>query len=122
MNHERAILKQRQRRGFRVRKRVRGTSERPRLTVFRSHKHVYAQIVDDSTGRTLASASTVDKDLASEVKYGGNKTAAATIGKAIAKRAIAAGVNQVAFDRGSCQYHGRVAALADAAREGGLKF
>jgi large subunit ribosomal protein L18 len=120
MNHERAILQQRKRRGFRVRKRIRGTSERPRLSIFRSHKHVYAQVIDDATGKTLASASSVDKDLG--VKYGGNKDAAAAIGKAIAQRAIAAGVNQVAFDRGSCQYHGRVAALADAAREGGLKF
>jgi large subunit ribosomal protein L18 len=120
MNHERAILQQRKRRSFRVRKRTRGTTERPRLTVFRSHKHVYAQVIDDASGRTLAAASSRDKDLG--VKYGGNKTAAAAIGKAIAERAIAAGVSQVCFDRGGCQYHGRVAALADAAREGGLKF
>jgi large subunit ribosomal protein L18 len=122
VNHERAILQQRKRRAFRVRKRVRGTAERPRLTVFRSHKHVYAQVVDDGTGRTLAAASTVDKDLRGDVKYGGNKTAAAAIGKAIAERAIAAGIKQVTFDRGRCQYHGRVAALADAAREAGLSF
>jgi large subunit ribosomal protein L18 len=105
-----------------VRKRVRGTSERPRLTVFRSHKHVYAQVIDDSTGRTLAAASSVDKDLKSDVKYGGNATAATAIGKAIAERALAAGIKQVAFDRGTAQYHGRVAALANAAREAGLSF
>ncbi len=122
MNHERAILKQRKRRGFRVRKRIRGTAARPRLTVFRSHKHVYAQVIDDGDGRTLATASSVDKLLRGDVKYGGNKSAAAAIGKAIAERAIAAGIKTVAFDRGVCQYHGRVAALADAAREAGLKF
>jgi large subunit ribosomal protein L18 len=122
MNHERAILKQRKRRGFRVRKRIRGTAARPRLAVFRSHKHLYAQVIDDGAGRTLAAASTVDKDLRGDVKYGGNKSAAASIGKAIAERSIAAGINQVAFDRGACQYHGRVAALAAAAREAGLKF
>jgi large subunit ribosomal protein L18 len=122
MNHEKAIMRQRRRRGFRVRKRVRGSSAQPRLSVFRSHKHVYAQIIDDASGRTLAAASTVDKDLRPGVKYGGNKDAATTIGKAIAERALAAGVKQVAFDRGSCQYHGRVAALAAAAREAGLKF
>jgi large subunit ribosomal protein L18 len=105
-----------------VRKRVRGTSERPRLTVFRSHKHVYAQVIDDSTGRTLAAASSVDKDLKSDVKYGGNVTAATAIGKAIAERALAAGIKQVAFDRGTAQYHGRVEALASAAREAGLSF
>ena len=122
MNHERAILRQRKRRGFRVRKRIRGSAARPRLTVFRSHKHVYAQVIDDSDGRTLATASSVDKLLRGEVKYGGNKSGAAAIGKAIAERAIAAGIKTVAFDRGVCQYHGRVAALADAAREAGLKF
>jgi large subunit ribosomal protein L18 len=122
MNHERAILKQRQRRAMRVRKRIRGTPERPRLCVFRTHKHVYAQVIDDAAGRTLAAASTLDKDLRGEVKNGGNKTAAAVIGKAIAERAIAAGVKHVAFDRGSFQYHGRLAALAQAAREAGLQF
>jgi len=120
VNHERAILRQRLRRGYRVRKRVRGSAERPRLSISRSHQHIYAQVIDDSAGRTLASASTLDKDLG--VKYGGNVTAASAIGKAIAERAIAAGVKQVAFDRGACQYHGRVAALADAAREAGLSF
>ena len=122
MNHEKAIARQRQRRQFRVRKHTLGSVTRPRLTVFRSHKHMYAQVIDDTVGRTLAAASTADKDLLGELKYGGNKTAAQTIGKAIAERALAAGIKQVAFDRGSCQYHGRVAALADAAREAGLSF
>jgi len=122
VNHEKAILQQRTRRGMRVRKRIRGSSERPRLAIYRSHKHICAQLIDDSIGKTLAAASTVEKELKSEVKYGGNKTAAQAIGKAIAQRALAAGINQVAFDRGSCKYHGRVAALAQAAREAGLKF
>jgi large subunit ribosomal protein L18 len=122
VNHEKAILKQRQRRQFRVRKRVRGSQARPRLTVFRSHKHTYVQVIDDLAGRTLAAASTVDKDLREQIRYGGNKTAAQAIGRAIAERALAAGIKQVAFDRGACQYHGRVAALADAAREAGLSF
>jgi large subunit ribosomal protein L18 len=122
VNHEKAILKQRQRRQFRVRKRVRGSQSRPRLTVFRSHKHTYVQVIDDLAGRTLAAASTADKDLREQIRYGGNKTAAQAIGRAIAQRALAAGIKQVAFDRGACQYHGRVAALADAAREAGLSF
>jgi large subunit ribosomal protein L18 len=122
VNNEKAIARQRQRRQFRVRKRTLGSVTRPRLTVFRSHKHMYAQVIDDTAGRTLAAASTVDKDLRGAVKYGGNKAAAQAIGKAIAQRALAAGIKQVAFDRGSCQYHGRVAALADAAREAGLSF
>ncbi len=122
MNHEKTIAHQRQRRRFRVRKRVRGTTQRPRLTVFRSHKHTYVQVIDDSCGRTLAAASTSDKDLAGQLKYGGNKTAAQLVGKTIAERALAAGIKQVAFDRGGCQYHGRVEALAAAAREAGLSF
>ncbi|NIP86046.1 MAG: 50S ribosomal protein L18 [Planctomycetales bacterium] len=122
MNHERAIRKQRQRRRQRVRKPIRGTSHRPRLSVFRSHKHIYAQLVDDLAGKTLAAASTRDQELAGQVAYGGNAAAAAEVGKAIADRAKAAGIEQVAFDRGHFQYHGRVAALAEAAREAGLKF
>jgi large subunit ribosomal protein L18 len=122
MNHEKAIQRQRRRRGFRVRKRTRGSEIRPRLTVFRSHKHVYAQVIDDANGRTLVAASTVDKDLRSGVKFGGNKDAATAIGTAIAERALAAGVKRVAFDRGPSQYHGRVAALAEAARKAGLEF
>jgi len=122
MDHSKAIGKQRRRRRFRVRKRTRGTTERPRLCVTRSHRNIVAQVVDDLSGKTLASASTADKDLAKKVKYGGNVAAAETIGKAVAERAAKAGINQVSFDRGQCKYHGRVAALAEAARAGGLKF
>lgn len=122
MDQHRANLQLRTRRAYRVRKRTRGTSERPRLTIFRSHQHIYAQVIDDMSGRTLAAASTVDKDLRDKLKYGGNKSAAQAIGSAIAERAKSAGVTKVCFDRGSCQYHGRVAALADAARQGGLEF
>jgi large subunit ribosomal protein L18 len=122
VNHQKSNVRQRQRRTFRVRKRIRGTEQRPRLCVFRSHKHLYVQVIDDHNGRTLVSASTVDKDLKGDIKYGGNKAAAAAIGKAVAARALAAGIKQVAFDRGANSYHGRVAALADAAREAGLDF
>jgi large subunit ribosomal protein L18 len=122
MDHSRSILRQRQRRRFRVRRSIRGTAERPRLTVFRTHKHIYAQVIDDSTGRTLASASSMDKAIRGEVSFGGNKQAAEAIGKAVAERAKAAGISQVCFDRGSFRYHGRVAALADAARAAGLQF
>ncbi len=122
MNHFRARLRQRQRRKYRVRKRIRGTAECPRLSVFRSNKHMYAQLIDDQEGKTLASASTRDKSLEKTVKTGGNKDAAAVIGKAIGQRAVEAGVKQICFDRGPFKYHGRVAALADAAREAGLTF
>jgi large subunit ribosomal protein L18 len=122
MDHSRSILRQRQRRRFRVRRSIRGTADRPRLTVFRTHKHIYAQVVDDSTGRTLASASSMDKAIRDGLGFGGNKQAAEAIGKAVAERAKAAGVSQVCFDRGSFRYHGRVAALADAARAAGLQF
>ncbi len=122
MDHSRAINRQRKRRRFRVRKRLRGNAERPRLSVTRSHKNISAQVIDDDSGKTLVSASTLDKGLAGSVKFGGNVDAATTIGKAIAERAAAAGIKAVCFDRGSYMYHGRVAALADAAREGGLDF
>jgi len=121
MNHERAIQRQRQRRRYRVRKKVRGTAEQPRLTVFRSNQHIYAQLIDDLAGRTVASASSVDKELGKQIGYGGNADAAAVVGKAIAERAQAAGIKCAAFDRGHCKFHGRVAALAAAAREAGLE-
>jgi large subunit ribosomal protein L18 len=111
----------RQRRHVRVRKKVVGTAERPRLAVFRSNAHIAAQVIDDSTGRTLASAATVETDLKAAGGTG-NKTAAAAIGRLLAERARAAGVTRVVFDRGGFLYHGRVAALADAAREAGLEF
>lgn len=122
MDHSKAIGKQRQRRSYRVRKRTRGTSERPRLCVTRSHRNIVAQVVDDLSGKTLVSASSSDKELIKQVKYGGNIAAAEAIGKAVAERAAKVGISQVSFDRGQCKYHGRVAALAEAARAGGLKF
>lgn len=102
----------------RIRKKVSGTTERPRLAVFRSVSHIYAQVIDDITGTTLAAASTVEKDLG--LKTGGNIEAAQTVGKTVAERALAAGVSQVVFDRGGYVYHGRVKALIDATREAGL--
>ena len=102
----------------RIRRRVRGTQERPRLAIFRSLNHIYAQVIDDDSGVTLASASTVEKDLSGTT--GGNIEAAQRVGRAIAERAIAAGVEQVVFDRGGFRFHGRVKALTDAAREAGL--
>jgi large subunit ribosomal protein L18 len=95
---------------------------RPRLSVFRSGKHIYAQVIDDSQGRTVAAASSLDKDLKAALKTGADKDAAAAVGKLIAERSKAAGVLAVVFDRGSYLYHGRVKALAEAAREGGLDF
>jgi large subunit ribosomal protein L18 len=105
----------------RIRKRLQGTTARPRLCVFRSNKHIYAQIVDDSSGRTLAAASTRDAE-AKGGKSGGNVAAAKVVGKIVAKRAIEKGIQAVLFDRGGYIYHGRVKALAEAAREAGLKF
>jgi large subunit ribosomal protein L18 len=122
MDHSKQLVGQRQRRAFRVRKRVRGTPDRPRLTVARSHKHISAQIIDDLAGRTLMAASSLDKDLSGTLKLGSNKNAAEAVGKAIAQRATAAGITAVCFDRGPYKYHGRVAALAKAARDGGLSF
>lgn len=106
----------------RVRQRVLGTTARPRLSVYRSLDHIYAQVIDDHTGRTLASASSVDKSTSAALKGGGNIAAAKIVGKTIAERSVAAGIQQVVFDRGGYMYHGRVEALADAAREAGLKF
>jgi large subunit ribosomal protein L18 len=122
VNHEKTILHQRQRRRFRVRNRVKRDATRPRLSVFRSHKHMYVQVIDDARGQTLVAASTADKDLAGALAYGGNKAAAQAVGKAIAQRALEAGIKEVAFDRREYQYHGRIAALAEAAREAGLSF
>lgn|SRR5688500_4227865 len=102
----------------RIRKKVQGTEARPRLAVYRSTNHIYAQVIDDENGKTLAAASTTEKDMG--LKSGGNIEAAQKVGKAIAERAISAGVNQVVFDRGGYVYHGRVKALIDATREAGL--
>jgi large subunit ribosomal protein L18 len=111
------------RRQVRTRKKLRATNNgRPRLAVFRSSKQIYAQVIDDAQGHTLAAASSLDKDLRARLKTGANAEAAAEVGKLVAERAKAAGVTSVVFDRGGYNYHGRVKALADAAREGGLEF
>ncbi len=120
MQHQKRVGLQRKRRGFRVRNRLKRVSTRPRLCLFRSHKNFYAQIIDDEEGKTLVSASTIESQLKGELKYGGNKAAAAAVGKLIAQRAIEKGIKEVALDRREYKYHGRVAALADAAREAGL--
>lgn len=112
----------RQRVHQRVRTRVEGTPERPRLSVYRSLGHIYAQVIDDRTGKTLASASSIDGETKKNLKGGGNVASAKAVGKIIADRAKAAGVTKVVFDRGGYKYHGRVKALADAAREAGLQF
>lgn len=114
--------KARKKRHARVRRKVSGTPERPRLSVFRSSKHIYAQLIDDLAGRTLVSASTVDKELRDKIQNGGNIEAAKQVGALIAKRALEKGYTKVVFDRGGYLYHGRVKALAEAAREGGLQF
>lgn len=121
MNHQRTIDHQRQRRKWRVRRTIRGTPQRPRLCVTRTLKHIYVQLIDDESGRTLAAASTRESEIAGKAS-GGNRAAAELVGKAIAERAAAAGIKQAAFDRGHCRYHGRVAALADKAREAGLSI
>ncbi len=107
-------------RHVRVRKKVSGTQQRPRLNVYRSTKHIYCQVIDDTQGLTLAAASSVDKSLG--LSTGGNLEAAKAVGKAVAERAQAAGIKKVVFDRGGYLYHGRVATLADAARSAGLDF
>lgn len=107
------------RRHARVRKNVSGTAQRPRLNVFRSLNHIYAQIIDDTTGTTLVAASSMDKGFAAN---GGNVEGAKAVGEAVAKKALEKGIKQVVFDRGGYVYHGRVAALAEGAREGGLEF
>ncbi|MDD3502996.1 MAG: large subunit ribosomal protein [Clostridiales bacterium] len=112
----------RRRKHLRVRKKISGTGARPRLCVFRSLSHMYAQVIDDTKGVTLVSASTMDKELKDKVDNGSNAEAAAEVGKLVAQRALAAGIESVVFDRGGYIYHGRVAALAEAAREAGLKF
>ena len=113
----------RQRRKKRVRKKIRGTSEKPRLSVFRSSKHIYAQIVDDTTAKTLVGVSSLSKEIRPGVQNkGGNKAGAAMVGELIAKRAVEKGIKRVVFDRNGFLYHGRVKTLADSAREHGLEF
>jgi large subunit ribosomal protein L18 len=123
-NAHEQVKARRLRRQLRVRKRVEGSAERPRLAVFRSSKHIYAQVIDDAQGHTLAAAGTLDGDVKGQLgkASGGNVAAAAAVGRAIAQRAKEAGIDKVCFDRRSYKYHGRVKALADAAREAGLQF
>ena len=106
----------------RVRKKISGSGDRPRLNVFRSARHIYAQVIDDDQGRTLASASTVDKEIREANRNGGNLAAARVVGSRVAERATRQGIKRVVYDRGGYVFHGRVKALADAAREGGLEF
>lgn len=122
MKQQKIINQRRQRRRYHVRKGVRGTPDRPRLSVQRSLKHISCQLIDDVAGRTLACASTLEKSVRGQVPYGGNVAAAGIVGRLLAERALAAGVKAVRFDRGHFRYHGRVAALADAARAAGLVF
>jgi large subunit ribosomal protein L18 len=119
MNSKKLFERRKQRTRYNVKRLSKG---KPRLSIFRSGRHVYAQIIDDLAGRTLVAASSVDKELRGKLKTGADKEAAAAVGRTVAERAVKAGVSQVVFDRGGYRYHGRVKALADAAREGGLKF
>ena len=112
----------RERRKLRIRKKVNGTAERPRLSVFRSTKHIYAQVIDDSSGRTLAHVSTLSKDLKGSLDEGNKTEAAKKVGALVAKICLSKKIDRVVFDRNGYLYHGRVSALANAAREGGLKF
>lgn len=114
--------KARLKRHLRVRKKIQGTTARPRLNVFRSSKHIYAQLIDDVKGVTIVSASTMDKELRDQVTNGGSVESARKVGELVAKRAKEAGATNVVFDRGGYLYHGRIQALADAAREAGLEF
>lgn len=112
----------RKKRHLRVRKTITGTAERPRLNVFRSLKHIYAQVIRDDTGETIAQASSLDPEIRAQMKHGGNIAAAEKVGELVAKRALERGIKKVVFDRGGYLYHGRVAALAEAARKAGLDF
>lgn len=114
--------KERKRRHLRVRNKIIGTPERPRLNVFRSLKHIYAQIIDDTTGNTIVAASTLDPLLKEKIKCGGNKEAAEAVGRLIGEKALGMGIKKVVLDRGGYIYHGRVKELAEAAREAGLEF
>jgi large subunit ribosomal protein L18 len=118
---DKIALRDRRRARLRYQIKVKGAG-RPRLSVFRSGRHIYAQVIDDVAGKTVAAASTLEKDLRGSLKTGADKDAAVTVGKLVAERALAAGVSAVVFDRGPFLYHGRVKALAEAAREGGLSF
>jgi large subunit ribosomal protein L18 len=122
MDHQKEKRRRQARRRHHVRSKIVGTPERPRLSVFRSSKHIYAQLIDDLAGSTLAAASTKSSGLRKAFAYGGNVKAAKAVGKELADAAKSKGINKAAFDRGHYRYHGRIKALAEAAREGGLQF
>ncbi|MFQ5423027.1 MAG: 50S ribosomal protein L18 [Phycisphaerae bacterium] len=122
MSNHGVKLKRRDQRRKRVRGKIYGTMERPRLSVFRSLKHIYAQVIDDSSGKTLCQASTKSKSLSGQIKHGGNCEAAALVGRIVAEQARMQNVRKVTFDRGPYRYHGRIQALAEAARKVGLEF
>lgn len=122
MDHIKEKLRKRLTRHLRIRRKVVGTGERPRLSVYRSLKHIYCQIIDDIEGKTLASASTQSTDIKTQIKYGGNIIAAEIVGKKIAEEAKKKGINKVIFDKGGYKYHGRVKALAESARKHNLSF
>ena len=122
MDHIKEKLRKRNRRHLRIRKKVVGTAERPRLSVYRSLKHIYCQIINDIEGRTLVAASTQSPDIRSQIKYGGNVVAAEIVGKKIAEEAKNKGITKVVFDKGGYKYHGRIKALAEAARKHNLSF
>nr|ARO91146.1 50S ribosomal protein L18 [Flintiella sanguinaria] len=106
----------------RIRRKIKGTSNKPRLCIYKSNNHIYAQIIDDSIGRTLSSSSTLEESIKSEISFGGNCIASTIVGKNIAEKSIKIGISKVVFDRGGYLYHGRIKALADAARSNGLEF
>ena len=122
MNKNKILNKQRQRRAFHTRNRLRSDSDAPRMCVTRSNKNIYCQIIDDVAGKTLVAVGSQSKEIRESLGYGGNTDAAGKIGATIAEKALAAGIKKVKFDRGANKYHGRLAALADAAREAGLEF
>ena len=122
MNKNKILNKQRQRRAFHTRNRLRSDSDAPRMCVTRSNKNIYCQIIDDEAGKTLVAVGSQDKEIRGSLGYGGNTDAAGKIGATIAEKALAAGIKKVKFDRGANKYHGRLAALAHAAREAGLEF
>jgi large subunit ribosomal protein L18 len=121
VDQQKAKRQQRIRRAYRVRKKLAGTAQRPRLSIRRSLQNIYCQVIDDVQGKTLLSASSREKELQQQIKYGGNCSAAAVVGKVIAQRVKAAGIDSVCLDRGACKYHGRVAALTNALREAGIQ-
>ncbi|MBI2471114.1 MAG: 50S ribosomal protein L18 [Planctomycetes bacterium] len=122
MDHVKEKLRKRTRRHLRIRQKVVGTAERPRLSVYRSLKHIYCQIINDIEGKTLVAASTQSPDIRTQIKYGGNVVAAEIVGKKIAEDAKSKGITKVVFDKGGYKYHGRIKALADAARKYNLSF